>query len=416
MDAKDILGLPKGGPVGDKRVRAPKETVPKKLDRVSREVYALTGGLPPLIASVDTKQRQASSQKISWQWLPFANSARTDGLQLSHWVRVVDSVVPTGDYAFAKYNRSVAVLKYTDDEYNKHLADTKWTKQETDLLFSMCEQFDLRFVIIADRFSPPRTVEELKDRYYSASKAIILSRATTPEEVADHPHVKDAYNFNYETERKRALGLLLSQSRQQEREDAEVLAEAKRITEARLSKVDEQAEQPSAPGTDLTQPSTDTAAAATSTTTTTRGHRVFLRGPNLGQMVQSMLSSVGARIVKRIEQILLDELGVRLEPKIPTESICREHLELRREVLNLVNLQKAVQWNEATVSFMRETHPEVSTPNTPKRGFRGGDRAAAVSGERIGKRDHKRKAPARFSDTPPSPPQQKRARKLKSES
>lgn len=42
-----------------------------------------------------------------------------------------------------------------------------WSREETDQLFDMCERFDMRFIIIADRFSPPRTVEELKHRYYS---------------------------------------------------------------------------------------------------------------------------------------------------------------------------------------------------------------------------------------------------------
>lgn len=42
-----------------------------------------------------------------------------------------------------------------------------WTKEDTDQLFDLCERFDLRFVVIADRFPSSRTVEELKDRYYS---------------------------------------------------------------------------------------------------------------------------------------------------------------------------------------------------------------------------------------------------------
>lgn len=42
-----------------------------------------------------------------------------------------------------------------------------WTKEETDELFDLCERFDLRFIVIADRFTSSRTVEELKDRYYS---------------------------------------------------------------------------------------------------------------------------------------------------------------------------------------------------------------------------------------------------------
>lgn len=44
-----------------------------------------------------------------------------------------------------------------------------WTKEETSQLFELCEQFDLRFVVIADRFSPFRPVEDLKNRYYSGT-------------------------------------------------------------------------------------------------------------------------------------------------------------------------------------------------------------------------------------------------------
>lgn len=47
-----------------------------------------------------------------------------------------------------------------------------WSKKDTDQLFDLCERFDLRFVVIADRFSSSRTVEELKDRYYSGTFAI----------------------------------------------------------------------------------------------------------------------------------------------------------------------------------------------------------------------------------------------------
>lgn len=34
-------------------------------------------------------------------------------------------------------------------------------------MFDLCQRFDLRFIVIADRFPSSRTVEELKDRYYS---------------------------------------------------------------------------------------------------------------------------------------------------------------------------------------------------------------------------------------------------------
>ncbi|MCO5589090.1 hypothetical protein L7F22_043056 [Adiantum nelumboides] len=228
-DAKDILGLPKSAFAAEKPKKPPKD-VPKKPDGVSREVYALTGGLPPIMPALDTsflKKRPIASNKkenqkvrfqrcrslgrkmeekeierkkidtrygtrrwITWQWLSFSSSARKDNLQLYHWVKLVDGVPPTGDYFFARYNKSIDVVRYTEEEYKKIPVDPKWTKQETDQLFELCEQFDLRFIVIADRFHPPRTVEELKSRYYSAAKAVVLARAATPEEAIDHVAVK----------------------------------------------------------------------------------------------------------------------------------------------------------------------------------------------------------------------------------
>jgi DNA methyltransferase 1-associated protein 1 len=47
--------------------------------------------------------------------------------------------------------------------------------------------------------------------------------------------VKETFNAAHETERKRALSALLSQTKQQERKDAEILAEAKRIMETRAA-------------------------------------------------------------------------------------------------------------------------------------------------------------------------------------
>ncbi|KAJ6319995.1 hypothetical protein OIU78_015398 [Salix suchowensis] len=158
-----------------------------------------------------------------------------DNLQLYHWVRVVNGVPPTGDYSFAKYNKSVDAVKYTEEEYEKYLTDPMWTKEETDQLFDLCERFDLRFVVIADRFTSSRSVEELKDRYYNVSRAMLIARAPSPGDVSGHPLVKEPYNSSQETERKRALSMVLSQTKHQERKDTQVLAEAKRIAESRMT-------------------------------------------------------------------------------------------------------------------------------------------------------------------------------------
>ncbi|KAM3687282.1 hypothetical protein ACB098_10G067200 [Castanea mollissima] len=438
MDAKDILGLPKNSlPIPQEKKSRPPKDSQRKPDGISREVYALTGGLAPLMPAIDSsqlKKQPPKDEKITWQWLPFTNSARKDTLQLYHWVRVVNGVPPTGDYSFAKYNKSVDIVKYTDEEYEKYLNDPGWTKEETDQLFDLCQQFDLRFIVIADRFSSSRTVEELKDRYYSVCRAIVVARAPALGDSSGTPLVKEPYNVSQEIERKRALSMVLSQTKHQERKDAEVLAEAKRITESRMAaKVAEESELPVSsnagpesaerasfpgdtvsPSSNVQLPSATVASSAltadnASTLASLRMLRVYLRTYALDQMVQAASSSAGLRTIKRVEQTL-QELGVNLKPRVPTKSVCAEHLELRKEILTLLNLQKQLQYKEAEGSSFRDGS-YADTPSTPK------DRTfvpdMSFGGERVGKRDQKRKAPGRLSEAPSSPAQSKRPRKLK---
>ncbi|KAM5558417.1 SWR1-complex protein 4 [Rosa sericea] len=428
MDAKDILGLPKTThPLSqEKKSRPPKESQ-RKPDGISREVYALIGGVPPLMPAIEPsqlKKRPPSDEKITWQWLPFTNSARKDDLQLYHWVRVVNGAPPTGDYSFAKYNKTVDVIKYTDEEYEKYLTDPMWTKEETDQLFDLCQQFDLRFIVIADRFPSSRTVEELKDRYYSVSRHILIARAASLADVSGHPLVKEPYKVTQEKERKRALSMVLSQTKNQERKDAEVLAEAKRIAESRARMVARSARELELPVTfndergivrgESISPLSSTVAPSTSmdntsTLGTLRLLRVYLRTYALDQMIIAASSSAGLRTIKRVEQSL-QELGVNLKPRVPTKAVCSEHLELRKEILTLLNLQKELQYKEADGSSYRDSTYE--TPGTPK------DRtfvpdSMMFGGERVVKRDQKRKGPGRVSEAPSSPAQSKRPRKLK---
>lgn len=41
---------------------------------------------------------------------------------------------------------------YSEQEYQIHLHDDGWTKAETDHLFDLCKRFDLRFVVVHDRY------------------------------------------------------------------------------------------------------------------------------------------------------------------------------------------------------------------------------------------------------------------------
>jgi len=127
-----------------------------------------------------------TNTQVSWAWKPFQNSARTDKLELSHWVKEVEGVPPAKDYSFSKYNKHVSLIMYNDEEYASLIAplDPNWNRVETDHLMELCKRFDLRFPQMQDRWEyEARNVEELKQRYFAVSKKLLEARAARPEEV-----------------------------------------------------------------------------------------------------------------------------------------------------------------------------------------------------------------------------------------
>lgn len=106
------------------------------------------------------KERNLKKAVDKWVWHGFSNPARNDSLVLHHWTKAKDT---DEAYPFSRFNRKVEVIRYTDEEYAQ-LSDnlkfkagglaivTDWSKEETDHLFDLCEQFSLRFIVIADRF------------------------------------------------------------------------------------------------------------------------------------------------------------------------------------------------------------------------------------------------------------------------
>ena len=69
------------------------------------------------------------------------------------------------------------VPAYSDLEYQQHLHDDCWTRQETDHLFDLCKRFSLRFIVINDRWDREkyanRSVEDLKERYYNICNKLL---------------------------------------------------------------------------------------------------------------------------------------------------------------------------------------------------------------------------------------------------
>jgi len=123
------------------------------------------------------KIEESGSNCAPRQLSEFKNDARQDGLVLKHWQRRTDTTnkpPPPADaaamdideqtkdetqqpaeqpYMFSKYNIKPQLPKrYTDEQYNRHLQNDDWTREETDYLMDLVEEYDLRWVIIADRY------------------------------------------------------------------------------------------------------------------------------------------------------------------------------------------------------------------------------------------------------------------------
>jgi len=105
------------------------------------------------------------------------------------------------------------ILEYSDDEYEKYLKDldNTWNKEETDYLWQLAKHFELRFIVIHDRYDSKynRSLEEIKNRFHTITKEIIEKRKLT-----DHIFIKSNYNYFQEVKRKTIIEKCYSKSKE----------------------------------------------------------------------------------------------------------------------------------------------------------------------------------------------------------
>ncbi|PWN50251.1 hypothetical protein IE53DRAFT_387451 [Violaceomyces palustris] len=287
-DVRDILSLPdrsRSVAAGPSRPQTKSSKPPQhgqqkpkpKYDGITRELFALLGDNAPSLAmaqglglgvGADGKAKAGFRPKFKkrpgkarrWAWTPFQNPAREDtgeegssnGLILHHWAPAKPQSLTTTtnseeesgngkerevevekDYKFAQFNTSSGVYSYSNDEYIQHLRDDDWTKEETDYLIDLCHQYDLRFVVITDRYEWPgkeRTMEDLKARYYAICRRLIRSRISTEDmETRQALLVTYAFDKQREVERKKAVTKLFTRTPAQLAEEEALYVELRRL-------------------------------------------------------------------------------------------------------------------------------------------------------------------------------------------
>lgn len=359
----------------------------KRPEGMHREVFALlytdNKDAPPLLPT-DTgagykqvRARLGMKKVRKWEWTSFTNPARCDSAVFHHWKRMSDE---PKEYPFAKFNKQLTILTYSLNDYNAHLRTNaaKWSKSQTDHLFDLAKRFDLRFIIMADRWDRAnygqKTVEDLKERYYEVIGIMAKLRGSDQKKI---------YIFDSEHERKRKdqLKKLFDRTTNQIAEEQMLLNELKKI-EARkkererktqdLQKLISQADQQGVTGAQGTtntcvgleidkinigsrkqdknlkkkklqnqqKPSkidsvTNAIESAGIKFTDLRGTGVSLRSQKM-----KLPANVGQKKAKSIEQAL-QEFKVDSTPP-PTEDICNTFNELRSDMVLLFELRTAL--------------------------------------------------------------------------
>ncbi|OKL59186.1 SWR1-complex protein 4 [Talaromyces atroroseus] len=275
-DVRDMLDLPADG---QPRPLKKQKVVEKRPEGITRELFALLGEKAPPISLTENKYKLKKSNRraLPWRMTDFKNDARGDGLVLRHWQQRTDTAnrplqaadgtamdvdqqmkdgsqqMTQQPYMFAKYNIKAQVpRRYTDEQYQRHLQSDDWTRDETDYLMDLVEEYDLRWVIIADRYdyqsevsenseanatalvtaNSVRTMEQMKSRYYTVA-ANMLALEHPPSEMSEAEFALHEKMMKFDPERERArkelAALQLNRTADEVREEGILLEELKRI-------------------------------------------------------------------------------------------------------------------------------------------------------------------------------------------
>ena len=176
----------------------------KKQTGLKRELIKLIGGVPCIVERTNNK----STKKSNWVLCKFKNIARSDNLLLEHWQKKEEM-----GYQYDTRCNKVEIVEFTKDEYEKLIKpnDRNWNYEQTIYLWDLLRQYNLNFIIAYDRFDEAtygeRTVETLKDRYYSVARIMLEHRR-----LFDHPIIKSGYNYEQEIKRRTYLEKTMNKS------------------------------------------------------------------------------------------------------------------------------------------------------------------------------------------------------------
>lgn len=336
----------------------------KKPKGMSREVFGLIGqdtivsSLQPAVpvASVFKNKR---NQRNRWAWAPLfpdtnkSAFATKNNPELHHWLK---ADLQNCEYPYFKFNIQIDRVHFTDEEYDSHLSNEKWTQSESEYLLDLCYKYDLRWPVIYDRYclQPQRRPEEIQERFYAMVSAVQSARSAQ-QEIASKMDKVPFINIEIEKNRRIQQELLFHKTKQEAQEEIEAKEELK-VVETALKK--------SRKSTKVVDKVSKTDSAATSSST------MFV--PQMGNFDAADFSysvpgkpglhssrllaaeyntNLSRNLLKKLS-CLLKELGLP-EKMLPTKTICDMYDQVRRNGITLLSLQNIISKKEKEIAGLR---------------------------------------------------------------
>ena len=166
-------------------------------------------------------------------------ATRRDQLHVRRWHRLAtlsaDSNDPSPPAAsFVKFDVQTPVPTYDDHVYEQHLTHPDWTKEDTDDLVATYRDCNGKWPVIIHHYDSdlPRTMEDLKARFYSISATLLALEtpmtAMTASEYAVYDILK-SFDPAKEASRKKLAEGHLRRPRNEVDEETVLLSELQRI-------------------------------------------------------------------------------------------------------------------------------------------------------------------------------------------
>jgi DNA methyltransferase 1-associated protein 1 len=319
---------------------------------IKNDLLKITAGFPSIIPlNKDNNKKEENEKRQKWLWSEFNNPARIDGFRLHHWQRLEDI---KKDYEYAQFNKNINIVSLKKDEYDSlcNDLDPSWTWEETDYLWELCRNYDLRFIVIQDKYNfegkQDRSVEELKERYYSICRKVLEHRKNF-----DHPILKSGYSYEQEIKRRACLERIINKSTENQNIERELIEQAKEIQEKtdKLQKFDnfenkmvkQIEDQDNAEGT----------------------FEEYIKGKPFVNSSFCYLRSykmnhpvpINEKIQKKIE-LMLKELNVN-EQQIPTERVENAYDILKNNLIIMISLKKHLEKKQKEKKKLEMSYQDI---------------------------------------------------------